>query len=420
MPGSIFGFPTRPTTGQGMLWTESLGGRHDVGSFTGATLTGFTDNRVPFGSAAGGLEDSANLTFNGTALALSGTLAVSGTITGISTVAITPTMTPAAGQDARGLYVKPTVTEASSGTHAILAGAYFDTPTINAGAASVTDAVTLYIQGHPSAAGATNLALYVGSGMSRLRDNVIVGNLTSTADVLRVRGPSGSDWALHVDTAPGQAASYGTWLESNTGVSDGYPILKVTDNGGGNEWFKVETGGTSYFKGVVDIAGVTKFRSTVEECFVVETSSAYPTFVLKSTDSGTADEYCMWKARHEDAGGNVVDLGYFVFQISDATDTSEDARFKLATMRGGALYDHFLIREGRAVFGEASLEGKDDGIRRLQVDGDARVNGTLLLVDGMSAPSTAAGYACIYVDSGDGDLKVKFGDGTVKTLATDT
>jgi hypothetical protein len=42
------------------------------------------------------------------------------------------------------------------------------------------------------------------------------------------------------------------------------------------------------------------------------------------------------------------------------------------------------------------------------------------LVDGVTAPSTAGGYARIYVDSADGDLKVKFGDGTVKTIATDS
>lgn len=48
------------------------------------------------------------------------------------------------------------------------------------------------------------------------------------------------------------------------------------------------------------------------------------------------------------------------------------------------------------------------------------VNGALSIVDGMTEPSTHSGKASIYVDSADGDLKVKFGDGTVKTLATDT
>lgn len=46
--------------------------------------------------------------------------------------------------------------------------------------------------------------------------------------------------------------------------------------------------------------------------------------------------------------------------------------------------------------------------------------GRLYLVDGISAPSTLAGHASIYIDSADGDLKVKFGDGTVKTIITDT
>lgn len=45
---------------------------------------------------------------------------------------------------------------------------------------------------------------------------------------------------------------------------------------------------------------------------------------------------------------------------------------------------------------------------------------TIKLVDSTSAPVTVSGYAALYVDVADGDLKVKFGDGTVKVLATDT
>lgn len=40
--------------------------------------------------------------------------------------------------------------------------------------------------------------------------------------------------------------------------------------------------------------------------------------------------------------------------------------------------------------------------------------------DGMTAPASATGRARIYVDSADGDLKVVFADGTVKTIVTDT
>jgi hypothetical protein len=44
----------------------------------------------------------------------------------------------------------------------------------------------------------------------------------------------------------------------------------------------------------------------------------------------------------------------------------------------------------------------------------------LWLVDGQTAPSATSGYAKIYVDTADGDLKVIFGDGTIKTISTDT
>lgn len=47
------------------------------------------------------------------------------------------------------------------------------------------------------------------------------------------------------------------------------------------------------------------------------------------------------------------------------------------------------------------------------------LNGPFRLVDGITEPGTVAGFAQLYVDAADGDLKVKFGDGVVKTLATD-
>jgi hypothetical protein len=42
------------------------------------------------------------------------------------------------------------------------------------------------------------------------------------------------------------------------------------------------------------------------------------------------------------------------------------------------------------------------------------------ITDGVSAPGVKAGFARIYVDTADGDLKVIFGDGTIKTIMTDT
>jgi hypothetical protein len=42
------------------------------------------------------------------------------------------------------------------------------------------------------------------------------------------------------------------------------------------------------------------------------------------------------------------------------------------------------------------------------------------MADGITAPSTLTGIAQLYVDTSDGDLKIKFGDGTVKTIVVDT
>ena len=44
----------------------------------------------------------------------------------------------------------------------------------------------------------------------------------------------------------------------------------------------------------------------------------------------------------------------------------------------------------------------------------------LRITDGITAPAATAGFAEIYVDAADGDLKIVFGDGTVKTIVTDT
>ncbi len=52
--------------------------------------------------------------------------------------------------------------------------------------------------------------------------------------------------------------------------------------------------------------------------------------------------------------------------------------------------------------------------------GNLLVDGGIGIEDGMAEPGTITGRAFLYVDTADGDLKVKFGDGTIKTIVTDT
>lgn len=54
------------------------------------------------------------------------------------------------------------------------------------------------------------------------------------------------------------------------------------------------------------------------------------------------------------------------------------------------------------------------------VDAEPVAVTVLRLTDGVAAPAATPGVAQLYVDTADGDLKVIFGDGIVKTLATDT
>lgn len=42
------------------------------------------------------------------------------------------------------------------------------------------------------------------------------------------------------------------------------------------------------------------------------------------------------------------------------------------------------------------------------------------IVDGITAPTQTSGIAKLFVDTADGDLKIIFGDGTVKTIVVDT
>lgn len=54
------------------------------------------------------------------------------------------------------------------------------------------------------------------------------------------------------------------------------------------------------------------------------------------------------------------------------------------------------------------------------VTAESVTSDTVMLTDGVTAPAAAEGLATIYIDSADGDLKVVFADGTVKTIVTDT
>ena len=97
----------------------------------------------------------------------------------------------------------------------------------------------------------------------------------------------------------------------------------------------------------------------------------------------------------------------------------------------------FLITDGVNANWSGQIPGIDIGGNGMSLEGpitsyasasfEGQVTGNIFisqshlgLVDGHPAPPALTGYAQIFVDSADGDLKIKFSDGTVKTIVTDT
>jgi hypothetical protein len=100
---------------------------------------------------------------------------------------------------------------------------------------------------------------------------------------------------------------------------------------------------------------------------------------------------------------------------SVGVDNSDGDKFKVSESSSLGTSDRLLI-DGAATRVNSRLG--------INVDPDANVacqiNGVLAILDGVTAPSSSVtGYALIYVDTADGDLKIRFADGTVKTIETD-
>ena len=87
---------------------------------------------------------------------------------------------------------------------------------------------------------------------------------------------------------------------------------------------------------------------------------------------------------------------------------------------------HFNFED--TILGPSSVKLRDvtipeqittDNASYVELDGVV-IGGTLGIRDGCTAPSAVPGMAFVYVDQADGDLKIRFGDGTTKTIVTDS
>lgn len=131
---------------------------------------------------------------------------------------------------------------------------------------------------------------------------------------------------------------------------------------------------------------------------------ADPSFTMTNTNDGTSQH-----------GFIQVTYGSMQFGYSNTTGVDTDAMLYIGKAFVGGGKTIIATVHTNAISGTGDLGNTlDDGT------GGAKFRGALGLTDGMTAPSTIAGFAQLYVDTADGDLKVKFGDGTVKTIVVDT
>lgn len=85
------------------------------------------------------------------------------------------------------------ITEAGSGTQALISSLVLKAPTITAGAAAVTNTATEYIEGAPSAAGATNYSMWVDDGLVRMDAGILLGAGTASAGTAPIKLTSGTN-----------------------------------------------------------------------------------------------------------------------------------------------------------------------------------------------------------------------------------
>jgi hypothetical protein len=176
------------------------------------------------------------------------------------------------------------------------------------------------------------------------------------------------------------------------------PSIKGTDANGDM--------GLNMFGGNIQI-GATSFYDGLNGRLGVNTLIPATTLDVNGISTLRGATYCL--------GGNIY-VG--------AAATSVGGIFLQERATGYSEQIIFLDGDGAT---QRSAIGKDTSDRLYFRSGDNTTidfmigaAGDLMIIDGITAPATASGYARIYVDTADGDLKVKFGDGHVTVIAADT
>jgi hypothetical protein len=104
----------------------------------------------------------------------------------------------------------------------------------------------------------------------------------------------------------------------------------------------------------------------------------------------------------KNANNEWLPFAQLVASATSVVDGNEQASIKIQLLTGGTLQD------------VATLAWDANGVMNVELAG------YLTLKDGVTAPTAAAGVARLYVDSADGDFKVRYADSVTKVIAADT
>jgi hypothetical protein len=245
---------------------------------------------------------------------------------------------------------------------------------------------------------------------------LVVGNGTSgglgVGGALYVGSAGTFGGTVRVSTANGTAATFSLLQAGQQQWAVEIPAsttnLRLRAVDAGVDALTLGTNGSGTFAGAVSISSTTASTSTSSGALVVSggvgVAGAIFAGGVLSTVSGAGFNTPDWRFYQSGTSGYIRDLvnGQMALQfISGSASTIQV--YATGTQDSTTTTSGALISAGG-----------------LGVAGAVNAGTFFGLVDGVTAPSTAGGYARIYVDSADGDLKVKFGDGTVKTIATDS